>query len=147
MRVFKPTYKDKNGKKKQGSAYYVEFKNRARDCFHKVPGYTDKQLTLDLGRRLERLSGFIASRQAPDADLAAWENGYGITGTAEHHQGDANGDMNVDGADFLEWQSQFTGSLPLQAVSTAVPEPSTGILLLWSLAIAAASRRGPANRL
>ncbi len=75
-----------------------------------------------------------------EADLAAWQNGYGITGTAEHHQGDADGDLDVDGDDFLTWQSQFTGSLPLQAVVSAVPEPSTGILFLGMLAIASRLR-------
>jgi hypothetical protein len=67
-----------------------------------------------------------------EADLYAWQNGYGITGTAEHHQGDADGDMEVDGTDFLTWQIQLTGNLSLQAVSIAVPEP--GSLLLGAMA-------------
>ena len=82
-----------------------------------------------------------------NADLAAWQNGYGITGAAEHHQGDADGDFDVDGNDFLTWQSQFTGSLDLQAAVTAVPEPSTGILFLGLLAIVSRVRHCPPSRL
>lgn len=68
-------------------------------------------------------------------DLEAWQLGYGLTVDAEHYQGDADGDGDSDGADFLVWQEQFTGSLALSAISTAVPEPnflvliSSGVLL------------------
>lgn len=68
------------------------------------------------------------------ADLAAWENGYGISGTAEHHQGDADGDLDVDGNDYLIWQRQRTGNFSLQAAASAVPEPSTLILVLGMFA-------------
>lgn len=39
---------------------------------------------------------------APDLDI--WKTGFGAVGTANQTQGDANGDTNVDGADFLLWQ-------------------------------------------
>ncbi|MCH8840707.1 MAG: S8 family serine peptidase [Planctomycetes bacterium] len=60
-----------------------------------------------------------------DVDLGLWEAGYGLTGSAAHIDGDANGDMNVDGADFLTWQRQYTGSLPPLSSSAAVPEPTS----------------------
>ena len=60
-----------------------------------------------------------------DVDLGLWEAGYGLTGSAAHIDGDANGDMNVDGADFLKWQIQYTGSLNPLSSSAAVPEPAS----------------------
>jgi hypothetical protein len=47
--------------------------------------------------------------------------------------GDANGDGAVDGADFLIWQRDVAGAAttPVQAV---VPEPSSLVLVLLSLA-------------
>ena len=45
------------------------------------------------------------------ADLTTWQNGYGITGATDYHQGDADGDQNVNGKDFLIWQRQFTDNL------------------------------------
>ena len=60
-----------------------------------------------------------------DVDLGLWEAGYGLAGSAEHIDGDANGDMIVDGADFLKWQVQYTGSLNPLSSSAAVPEPTS----------------------
>ncbi len=64
-----------------------------------------------------------------DVDLGLWETGYGLTGSAAHGDGDANGDMNVSGADYLVWQSQFTGSISPLATASAVPEPASLVLL------------------
>lgn len=68
-----------------------------------------------------------------DADLVAWQNGYGLGGAAEHWDGDANGDGDVDGRDFLTWQRQYTGSLDSLAAIHAVPEPSGLILIAIGL--------------
>jgi hypothetical protein len=46
--------------------------------------------------------------------------------------GDADGDLDVDGTDFLVWQREFTGGSGAPA-SVAVPEPSC--LWLFSLAV------------
>lgn len=57
-------------------------------------------------------------------DLAQWEGDYGVNADS-----DADGDGDSDGFDFLVWQQNYTGSSPLAAAS-AVPEPSTVILLV-----------------
>jgi hypothetical protein len=73
--------------------------------------------------------------------------------------GDFDADGDVDGADFFEWQrglgtiydatdlaaweADFGNVAPLTATSTAVPEPSTGILLVLGLASILAGRRMP----
>jgi hypothetical protein len=74
------------------------------------------------------------------ADLATWQNGYGITVATDHHQGDADGDQNVNGKDFLIWQRQFTDNLSNLSLLTSVPEPSTGILVIGLLSMISGSR-------
>lgn len=67
-------------------------------------------------------------------DLLYWERGYGVTADAHKLQGDADGDGDVDGADFLILQQQFgRSSVTLAAPSQAVPEPSACLLALAGL--------------
>lgn len=75
-----------------------------------------------------------------NADLAAWRNGYGTNGSAEHYHGDADGDSDVDGDDFLVWQKQFGNGVPATTAVAAVPEPTT-ILLATLAALALTARR------
>jgi endonuclease/exonuclease/phosphatase family metal-dependent hydrolase len=75
-------------------------------------------------------SDFNFSRSVDAADLAVWDSGYGTGSGASRSQGDADGDGFVDGGDFLLWQQQFdSGGLSLSG-STAIPEPSSSVLLL-----------------
>lgn len=71
-------------------------------------------------------------------DLLAWETGYGLSSSATHMDGDANGDGAVNGLDFLKWQEQYTGPLvPLSALAQ-VPEPSSAtlaVLLAFALQV------------
>ena len=55
-------------------------------------------------------TSFVLSVVSPDfdvdgdvdaADLVKWQVGFGLTGSAAHTQGDADGDQDVDGGDFL----------------------------------------------
>ena len=57
-------------------------------------------------------------------DLTQWQGDYGVNADS-----DADGDGDSDGFDFLVWQQNYMGSSPLAAAS-AVPEPSTVILLV-----------------
>lgn len=56
-------------------------------------------------------------------DLAIWQAALG-----QSPAGDADGDGDTDGFDFLAWQRQLTGAAAV-ASQTAVPEPSTLLLL------------------
>jgi T5SS/PEP-CTERM-associated repeat protein len=60
-------------------------------------------------------------------DLAIWQSAFGINDLA-----DADGDGDSDGADFLIWQRYVGSTIPLGAgaVNTAVPEPSSLLLLV-----------------
>lgn len=67
-------------------------------------------------------------------DLANWEEGYGISGGATPSQGDADLDTDVDGADFLAWQSELEmGESPFSPIS--VPEPEATLLLALGIGL------------
>jgi hypothetical protein len=67
------------------------------------------------------------------ADLTIMENWYGTNAN-----GDADGDGDTDGNDWLTWQQQYTGPLPLLA---NVPEPTAISLVAVALAISGCRRR------
>jgi hypothetical protein len=67
------------------------------------------------------------------ADLGIWKNAF-----ASNDMGDADGDMDSDGADFLAWQNQLG---PSGGGAAAAPEPSTAALALTVLAVAKRRRR------
>jgi hypothetical protein len=52
-------------------------------------------------------------------DLAIWDGAFDL-----NQLGDADGDNDSDGNDFLLWQRQL-GSMPVVAAAGAVPEPSS----------------------
>lgn len=57
-------------------------------------------------------------------DLVMWQGGFGAGSSS-----DADGDGDTDGGDFLIWQRQFGSGVSPVASSSAVPEPSTALLL------------------
>jgi hypothetical protein len=73
-------------------------------------------------------------------DLALWKAGYGIVSGANHHDGDADGDFDVDGADYLVWQRQL-GSSSAVAATGAIPEPATWMLLSFAAGGGTLARR------
>jgi hypothetical protein len=83
--------------------------------------------------------GFVNSE-----DLALWTAGYGASGAATHPQGDADHDLDVDGADFLAWQRQLSSSSAASA-QTAVPEPAAFILTVIGAFQLSRWRRRPNN--
>jgi hypothetical protein len=58
------------------------------------------------------------------ADLDLWRTSYGVDAG-----GDADGDQDTDGADFLVWQRQLGVGEAVAAASNVVPEPETVLLL------------------
>jgi autotransporter-associated beta strand protein len=75
------------------------------------------------------------------ADLTLWQGGYGAEGAATHGQGDADGDLDVDGEDFLVWQRTLGSVQEAQGATGAVPEPAAATLLIACGLTAAAARR------
>ncbi len=73
------------------------------------------------------------------ADLAMWKGAFGLNAN-----GDADGDNDTDGRDFLIWQRNLgaTASLPAgSGAFAAVPEPVTAVLALAGAAAFAVFRR------
>ncbi|NOZ40425.1 MAG: hypothetical protein GXP24_09390 [Planctomycetes bacterium] len=77
---------------------------------------------------------FTGDGSVDAADLAAWNLGYGATSGAEPVNGDADLDADVDGSDFLAWQSEFQGA-NAAAVSQSVPEPRASVMLLLGIIV------------
>ena len=73
-----------------------------------------------------------------DRDLTAWRTGFGMSGNAGRMNGDSEGDLDVDGADFLIWQRQ-QGAGQLDA-ARLISEPSGMSLLLIVLVISKTPR-------
>ncbi len=79
-------------------------------------------------------------------DLANWRANFGRQALSGHTQGDADGDRDVDGADYLVWQQQvgLNSSVPSTIALAAVPEPSAP--LLATIAAATLALAGRSNR-
>jgi hypothetical protein len=77
-------------------------------------------------------SDFNYSRTVDATDLATWQSNYGLASGATRAQGDANGDGQINGRDFLIWQRQSTGGTSSIA---AVPEPASFTMLVGALGI------------
>jgi endonuclease/exonuclease/phosphatase family metal-dependent hydrolase len=74
---------------------------------------------------------FNYNRTVDATDLATWQNNYGLASGAARTQGDANGDGQINGRDFLIWQRQTSGGTPALAV---VPEPASWVMLVMAMA-------------
>ena len=53
MRVYKPTFKDRDGNKKPVRKWYVEFKDPKR-TLRRMAGFRDKKATMEFGRKVEK---------------------------------------------------------------------------------------------
>jgi hypothetical protein len=99
---------------------------------------------------------FDNSEAVDSGDLNNWFSGFGeVNRPAQVAQslGDADGDRDVDGADFLSWQRDVGETPPDVAMfdaaidaarasaATAVPEPSAGALIAFGMTALALRRR------
>ena len=75
MRVFKTTYRDRKGKTREASKWYCEWTDHL-NTVRRLPGFTSKAATEELGRNLERLTGYAkATGGQTDPKLADWLRG------------------------------------------------------------------------
>jgi phospholipase/lecithinase/hemolysin len=121
-----------------GKLFYFESRIAAHpeqylfwDAIH--PTTTVQSILGDVASRLiDGVKGdFNTNGEVNGADLALWRLGFGAANAARR-QGDADGDRDVDGGDFLAWQRTLGTNLtaPPRA-GAAVPEPVTiGLLTL-----------------
>ncbi len=71
MRVFRQQYKDRTGKTRESAKWYVEVKDHL-DVVRRMPDFTDKALTAELGRRIQKLVAVRVLGDILPPDLAAW---------------------------------------------------------------------------
>ncbi len=72
MRVFKTTYRDSKGKTRQAAKWYVEFRDH-NETVRRLPAFTSKAASLEMGRNLEKLVGYHrATGGQVDPALVAW---------------------------------------------------------------------------
>lgn len=71
MRIFKATYKDRNGRRRESRDWYVEFKDQ-RGIIRRVPASPDKAAAGECGRCIGRLVALKVQNNGPDAELARW---------------------------------------------------------------------------
>jgi hypothetical protein len=103
-------------------------------------GVVSGSIVTSLTLTAEPASADFDNDGAVDADdLTRWKNGFGVD--SSHMQGDANGDGNVDGGDFLIWQRQLGGPPPAVVSTVATPEPSTLLIATPPLVALAARLR------
>ena len=71
MRLFKPSYRDREGKKQKTIKWYLDFftPDRVR---HKLPLFTDRRACEAFGRRIEELCGLKAAAMTPGPELQRW---------------------------------------------------------------------------
>ncbi len=71
------------------------------------------------------LDGFV-----DEHDLERWQEGLGTASSAAFTDGDADEDGDVDGNDFFLWQRNLTAASEFSSTLTAVPEPTSLVVLL-----------------
>lgn len=71
MRVYKATYKDRNGKKRKSVKWYCDFSDH-NQLRHKIPAFADKRLSEALGRNIESLVNCRIAGLEPDIKLNQW---------------------------------------------------------------------------
>ena len=71
MRVFKQKYKARDGKTKESAKWYVELRDH-QETTRRIPAFTDKGLSAELGRKLEKLVSLRVLNDTPGPELARW---------------------------------------------------------------------------
>jgi integrase/recombinase XerD len=71
MRAFKTTYRDRTGKVREASKWYIEFKDHL-ETIRRLPAFTDRKLSEALGRQIERLVASRVAREPLSIDLSRW---------------------------------------------------------------------------
>lgn len=75
MRVFKPTYSkllaDQTREKRETANWYVSFRDH-HGTARRIPAFTDKDLSEEFGRKLERLAALKMAGEDPDIATLRW---------------------------------------------------------------------------
>ena len=72
---------------------------------------------------------FDGDNDVDGVDFLIFQRGFGLVGQTDNSNGDADGNGVVDSADLAEWEAQYGMTFPLSANATAVPEPTSLMLI------------------
>jgi hypothetical protein len=107
-----------------GENFYLEPDEDDRDFYfrdHTVAAHCE----VGVECLLVEFADFNNDGDFDSGDLQIWDTQYGLPSGATLEQGDAQGDLDVDGADFLSWQRENGLGVSSLAASNAVPEPGS----------------------
>lgn len=88
----------------------------------------DVALLRDLGYEVLtslNVADFNFDTMVDSHDLTLWQSSFGLNA-----EGDADGDRDTDGRDFLTWQRQLGAGVQGQSTTISIPEPSSYSILL-----------------
>lgn len=71
MRVFRTSYRDRDGQQRQAAKWYIELRDHLQ-IIRRFVAFTDKQASEALGRQIERLVNYRVAGEQPDAALSRW---------------------------------------------------------------------------
>ena len=71
MRLFKATYKDRNGEKCKARRWYLDFTDH-NQIRHRIPAFENKRQSEALGRNIDALISCKVAGQRPDTELQRW---------------------------------------------------------------------------
>jgi predicted component of type VI protein secretion system len=71
MRIYKATYKDREGKLRKSAKWYLDFADH-NQLRHKIPAFRDKRLSEALGRNIESLVNCRSAELELDVKLNQW---------------------------------------------------------------------------
>lgn len=74
FRVFRPTYKKRDGGKGRTGRYHVSFKDH-NQVWRRLTAFTDQSASVAFGRRVRELCDLRAAGETPRGELAAWLDG------------------------------------------------------------------------
>ena len=74
MRIFKATYKDRNGRRRESKKWYCEIRDHL-ERRRRLPAYENKKASEEFGRKLEALVACRLCGERPDEELRRWLEG------------------------------------------------------------------------
>ena len=70
-RVFRPTYRTRDGQRRTASRWYIEFDD-VNGVLHRLAAFTDRRATEEFARKVERLVELRTAGELPNGELRAW---------------------------------------------------------------------------
>jgi len=71
MRLFKATYRDRNGNKHESQKWYVDFSDH-QQIRQRIPAFADRKNSKLFGEKIEKLVVCKMNTEPPDRDLSEW---------------------------------------------------------------------------